>query len=243
VYSWTAYLVAPEREAFPSKDFKAYLPSGTTWPTDKPVPPVSTTRDHDLTCRRHGPVPPLALHLPHPAPERWLLRDLDPKTPGPPVTELDPDLCTKVDPWTVAEHYDAAMPPIEKRLNPHTTKGQALTAGADVAKETVSKLVLSRACPGLVEGVEGFISSFSFDKSPSLRWFQSVKKITINTGQISTTFGVKFTHPLCPVSLIHAHLNIASSPIPCITMTVTRLFCKPNSYNSTRTRNRVSGSW
>ena len=62
------------------------------------------------------------------------------------MTELDPDLCTKVDPWTVAEHYDAAMPQIEKRLPPPIAKGQTLTAGAE-ANVPVSKLAPSRACP------------------------------------------------------------------------------------------------
>jgi len=45
--------------------------------------------------------------------------------------------------WTVTEHYNAAMYPIEKRLNPPIAKGQALTTGADVAKEAVGEIALS----------------------------------------------------------------------------------------------------
>jgi hypothetical protein len=45
--------------------------------------------------------------------------------------------------WTVTEHYNAAMYPIEKRLNPPIAKGQALTTGADDANETVGEIALS----------------------------------------------------------------------------------------------------
>jgi hypothetical protein len=87
-----------------------------------------------------GLTPPLLPHLPRPAPEHRLLRDLDPKAPGPQVAKLGPDLCTgaPLDGRRVLRRRDA---PDRKAPAPPYRKG------ADADRRSRGQRASEQTCP------------------------------------------------------------------------------------------------